>query len=320
MKTIKLLILLLLVTASTYAQKPETKIVSAQASEEWTSRESETDIKRITLDKAITEALEKAFGRMYIQGNSTYIRNEQTGESVKTSTNFDMVSNTYVKGKVLQIIDEKYDLHEQEYGKGKKKYVVKTMICKVKIEAIKIDETAVAFECQTLGQPHPNAGQTDFKEEDAVFLYFSSPEKGYISVYLDDTNVSELLLPWRDMPDKFQGGIPVEPNKKYVFFSSKEEHQFFADDYRWGISFEFYNPEGSSRAIQRLFVLYSKQPLNKPKLKEELSIEMLTDQEKEDNWSVPSSMKSEDFQRWLITNRQKRADLQVKIIDVVVSK
>jgi len=313
--------LLLTFTQICIAQNVNIKIVSAEADLEWTSRESEMQIKQMVKEKAITEALEKAFGKIFIQGNSTYIKNEQTGQTAKTSTNFNMISNTYVKGEVLQILEEKYDVREQTFGKGKNSHTIKSMFCQIKIEARELVDPPINFETYTLGKPAKNEIKSDFKEDkDGFFLYFKSPEDGFLTVFLDDTNTSEQLLPWKDMPAEYLSGMPIIANQEYIFFSIEQEHQYFNNKYFWNSEFSFYNPEGELQTLQRIFILFSKNRLAQPKLEGELGQTALTEIQKEKKWDVPQSMKSEDFQRWLVKSRQTRADLQVKALDITVIK
>ncbi|MEL6133535.1 MAG: hypothetical protein AAFR59_09255, partial [Bacteroidota bacterium] len=47
---------------------------------------------------AMIDAIEKQFGRVILQGNSTYIENTNTGEKVETKQIFNVIAETYVNG------------------------------------------------------------------------------------------------------------------------------------------------------------------------------------------------------------------------------
>jgi len=75
--------------------------------EEITDNISKAQAEKSALDKATIDALERAFGKAIIQGNSTYIENINDGKKVETHSGFNMISNTYVKGEVIEVLNQK---------------------------------------------------------------------------------------------------------------------------------------------------------------------------------------------------------------------
>ena len=70
------------------------------------SNYSEQEACQACMDQAMIQAIEKAFGSVVIQGNTTTIRNTDTGESVETSQVFNMIAETYVNGEWIKTLDE----------------------------------------------------------------------------------------------------------------------------------------------------------------------------------------------------------------------
>ena len=73
--------------------------------------------------------------------------------------------------------------------------------------------------------------------------------------------------------------------------------------------------------LNRVFIIFSVIPINKPRLKEDLNTNILTEKEKQQGFTVPRSLKSEEFQKWLNKNRSYlRNKMHVKIIDISITK
>ena len=109
----------------------------------------------------------------------------------------------------------------------------------------------------------------------------------------------------------------MEADKEYFFFSNEinyfgEKNDFVDDKYELATN--------SSKEINRIFIIFTKSELNKPVLKENLNMGMLSNEEQELKYKLPKAIKSEDFQRWLIDNRSTRDDMAVQIIDITISK
>jgi hypothetical protein len=112
------------------------------------------------------------------------------------------------------------------------------------------------------------------------------------------------------MPMEFEGGVPVAADKKYILFSEKPEFNYFQGK-KYVTPYLLYT--NSARSINRLFVIFSRQPLNKPSL---LEVQVV-----EGGYKLPRSLKSEDFQRWLNKYRSyEKANVEVDYIDITITK
>lgn len=318
MKKITILNILLIVSPFILFSQQPVK-TSGEAQVELTENRSRQDVKKEAKDMATVNALEKAFGSVIIQGNSTYISNVNTGEKTETNSVFNMIANTSVKGEVVEVIDEKYeDVKGYKVIDGKK-IEVTDILCKITIKARELAEPAIDFTTFPLACTNINCKTTSFKENDDFFLYFVSPITGYLSVYLDDGEYSQCLLPYRNMPVEYESGMSVKADREYIFFSRQPEHNYFEDkDFNEDV-YTLYSD--SKKDINRLFIIFSKTLLNKPKLDDNVKTNQLTEQEIDEGYTMPKTLKSEDFQKWLNKCRSYREkDMQVDIIDITITK
>lgn len=305
--TIVIFILLFLYQVFLYAQKKDIVIAEGTAQVEFPEYKSLLQVKKEAEEQATINALEREFGKVIYQGNSTYITNINTGEKTETKSVFNMVGNTYVKGEVLEILDTKFEEIQGYKIIDGKKIQIKDIECKIKIKARELTEPKIEFDVFTLSYPDVRAKTTSFKANDTLYLYFKSPVSGYVSVLLDDNKYAARLLPYREMTSEFEGGMPVEADKQYIFFSSD------ADNY-------YVLTTETMQDINRMFIIFSKNPINKPALKANINADILSEFEKEQGYTTPDGLESEKFQAWLQKNRYAREDIQVEMIDITISK
>ncbi|GAH77390.1 unnamed protein product, partial [marine sediment metagenome] len=160
---------------------------------------------------------------------------------------------------------------------------------------------------------------TSFMENDVFFLYFLSPVSGYLCVYLDDAQYSQCLLPYKNIPVEYESGMPVKADREFIFFSREPEHNYFNDEDFEEDVYTLYSD--SKKDINRLFIIFSKTPLNKPKLDDNVKTGLLTEQEIVEGYTMPKALKSEDFQKWLNKCRSYgKENMQVDIIDITITK
>lgn len=279
---------------------------------------SRIEVEKQVQDLAITDALERAFGRVIIQGNSTYIKNVNTGQQTKTFSTFNMIGNSYVKGEVLEILDKTF---KEKIGKKiidnqQKEY--KELECTIKIKAREITEAPININASPIKYPNKYAKTNEFHDGDTLYLYFYSEESGYLSIYFDDNQYSYCLLPYRNIPEEYKGGIPIAAGKDYILFSDKYNRQYFRDLLAFQDTYILTTNEIFE--MDRLFVIFSKDPLNKPVFKDNIDEEKINEIKKEQGFSLPDGLKSEDFQRWLMKNRSIRKDVQITYVDITIIK
>lgn len=305
--TIIIFILLFHCQVFLYAQKKDIVTSEGTYQLEFPDNKSRQQVEKEALELATINALEKAFGKVIYQGNSTYISNINTGEKTETKSVFNMIGNTYVKGEVLEILDTKFkEITGDKFIDGKK-IPIKDIECKIKIKARELKEPKVEFDVFTLSYPNIRAKTTSFTANDTLYLYFKSPVSGYVSVFLDDNKYSTRLLPYNTESINSEGGMFVKADKQYIFFSSD------ADNY-------YILTTETRQDLNRMFIIFSKNPIDKPFLKENIDPDILSEFEKEQGYTTPDGLESEKFQEWLQKNRYARQDIQVEIIDITITK
>jgi hypothetical protein len=302
-------VIMLMFNQPGYAQKSVRTTGKAQM--ELTEDLSRLQVKNKLIELATIDALEKAFGRVVIQGNATYISNLQTGQEVQTNTVFNMIANTSVKGEVEKVINTQFtDIEGFKTVEGNKEKVTE-ILCEIEIMAREIVTPQVKFTSFPLACADEKCKTNRFKNLDELYLFFESPESGFITVYLDEKTQTQRLYPYSFMPSAFEGGVPVVADKKYILFSRDKKFDYYPVD---GISPDAYILyANSAQDMNRLFIIFSKNQLSKPSLSEE--------QTSEDKSMFPQSLPSEEFQRWLNTYRSSsKGDVQVSIEDIIITK
>jgi len=325
----KNLLFILAIVLSTYTAAVSQEVVESdnrpvlvnskgEAQVQWYEEtESRTQAESRAEALAKVNALEKAFGVVIIQGNSTYVRNVETGETVETTTVFNMIGNSMVKGEIIEIVSSKFTIIENTEKIDNRKQIIKYIKCEISVIAKELRELKLDIVTFPLSKPMRNFSTTTFYENDDLFLFFQSPVSGYVTVYLDDNKYAMRLLPYQQMPPKFENGMPVDADKEYIFFSTAADHNYFEDEYFEEDEYQLY-PE-TQKDLNRLFVIFSKEPLDKPRLSENIDKQLVEELAK-DGYSIPKALESDKFQRWLIKNHQIRSDLQVENIIISIEK
>ena len=306
----KLISLLLIVVSPATLFSQKSVKVNGTAQVEFPDNMTRQEVRTHAKELATIDALEKAFGRVVIQGNTTYLSNTQTGKQTETKSVFNTIANTSVKGEVIREISAVFtDLTGTRSVEGKNETYVE-MRCDIEIEAREVTTPPVNFTAYTLRCTEDRCRTTDFKVDDPLYLFFSSPSSGYISVFLDEDGNTQCLYPYPSMPAEFEGGVPVAADKKYILFSDNPEFDYFQGK-KYVTPYLLYT--NSERSINRLFIIFSKQPLNKPSLSDVQVVE--------GGYKLPKSLKSEDFQRWLNKYRSyEKVNVEVDYIDITISK
>ena len=295
------------------------KIVSVEGSAqvEFPDYKSRLQVEKEAEDQAIINALENAFGRAVIESNSTYLSNITTGKKVETSTCFNMIANTLVKGEVLKVSDKKFkEIPGIKLIDGKR-IPVKDLKCTVTIEARELSESLPEFEASTLACIDLKCKTTSFKNNDPFYLFFKSPVNGFLTVFIDDTKKCQRLLPYLAMKGQYEDEVPVKAGQEYYLFSRNKKYSYFGDDNK---ADECSLVAEDIQDQNRIFIVFSTTPISKPELKEGLGIDELSDFEKQGGWKVPRALSSKDFQEWLIKNRMHNRTISVKTIDITITK
>lgn len=244
--------------------------------------------KRTALERAQLEALAEAFGTNIRQQNSTRVENSNG----KSDINFLSISSSDVKGEWIETIDEpQYHItYEQS---------MLVVSCKVKGRAREITSAVIDLKAKILRNGTEDRFEsTEFRDGDDLYLSFQSPVDGYLAVYLLDANGDAFcLLPYRNQTDGVQR---IKANTPYIFFSKQDvpltEHSI-VDEYVMGCE--------SGSETNHIYTIFSPSPFNK-------AIDTAIDS------NIPRELDGEKFQRWLAKVKERDAEVQVDIEEIMI--
>ncbi|MFL5728917.1 MAG: hypothetical protein ACJ75J_05450 [Cytophagaceae bacterium] len=312
-----LILILSMATSQIFAQSKALVKIRGEAQTEWNQRlETLAQAEKRVSDLAVINALEQAFGKLVIQGNTTFLRNVNTGTMVETQSVFNTIANTYVKGEVIEVLDKKIrriNYVTQVNGQKEDRIDLK---CEIYVSAREISTPPVSFSALTLSQPKKNFETRDFYNGDDFYLFFRSPESGYLTIYLDDNSSSYRILPYTSAPSCQEQGMPVTADQEYMFFSGKR-----ASSDCGGQSYEIDHYQMFTRSDienNSVYLLFSKEPLTKPMLAP-ASGEGLSDELAGKGYKLPRSLGSSDFYTWLAGVRSS-GQVQMQRIDLSIIK
>lgn len=239
------------------------------------------------LEGARLDALSKEFGTIVTQDVLQADRVDSHGESSK----FFSLSSTEVKGE--WIADDGDPIYVVSLGNDDCLIVN----CRIKGTAKSISNDAIDFEAIALrnGTGKGNSS-SEYHQGDDLFLSFTSPVDGYLSVFLMGNNGDVCkMLPYQQ--DSRQE-VKVKKNYDYVFFDPSKAGGEFGDVDAFSI--------GTDGEIEfnKLYVVFSPNPFSMPVLrpaKSEYSLPYLTE---------------EEFSKWLVKNRRNDPKMGVKQINL----
>jgi len=141
-------LILILLPAFLYSQKNSECEGYCQV--EFPDNLTREEVKKKATEQATIDALERAFGRVVIQGNTTYLSNIQTGKQIETKSAFNTIANTSVRGEVLKVIGDPVftELTGTRTIDGKKETYTE-MKCDIEIEAKEVTTPPVNFTAST---------------------------------------------------------------------------------------------------------------------------------------------------------------------------
>jgi len=312
---IYLIILNCFVSIPVFSQRIEK--TSGVAQVELTRDKSRAQVENEAKDKAIINAIEKAFGTVVMQGNATYISNINTGEKTETRSAFSMIANTLVKGEVVHEEEPVFtDIQGYKVVNGER-IPVTEIKCEITVQAREITSPPVEFKAFPLACLNINCRKTEFKDDEDLYFYFKSPMSGYLTIFLDDADNAFRLLPYRDMPSAYECGVRVDADKEYFFFSNDKQYEYFGEG---DIDRNYKLFTRKTSELNRLFVIFSKDKLNKPELVSLQQNGVMTPEEIAEGFTLPKSLRSEDFQRWLNRIRTySEAGMQVDYFDITIT-
>lgn len=306
----KILVLLAFISNSSLAQSNKSKLMvkigEGEAQEMVPPNKSEDEVVKACIVNAKIKAIENTFGEIFIQGNSTYIRNSKTGEKTEESQVFNFIGESYVNGEWIEDLEPP---KVTTFNSNNERWV--KVLVKGKIRELNV--TQAKFSSEPLSCPNISCATETFNEDQEFYLHFKSPQAGYLAVYLDvpEDQKTYKLFPYKNL--NTDSLVKFKADEDYYLFSSKESkicQPAFVDELVLTLK------NANNAEFNKLFVIYSpERPIEKPILTKGNRTNFNTE-----NWKLelPDFLSSEAFQKWLINVRTNSEDIQVKYFYLTV--
>ncbi len=268
---------------------------------------SQNEAEKMAIERAKLIAIENAFGKVLEQDNSTYIQNKQTADKVETKTSFNFIANTYVKGEWIE------DLKKPEitYTEKDNERWIKVIVYGKVREITTIESN---FEVRTLSCPEIKCQTQQFNDGQDVYIAFKSPEKGFLTIYLEDpeTKYTYLYLPYKGSRI-YEKCVPIKADQEYVFFS--KNHDYCNE--KGGIcELTASVATGNNSEKNQLWILFSTEALDKPTLEDETTVtkKFLNEQDIKKGYTLPKGTDSYKFREWIQSYRVHNKKVQLKSV------
>lgn len=270
---------------------------------------SEAQAKQKAAELARVNAIENKFGRVIFQGNSVSIENVGTGQKVQSSTRFSSISDSYVKAE--WVADEKieFDIRENDG----RRFCFCTVIGRMR----EVKEMPVQFKAEPLMNctDKNTCRALTFTDRATLYLYFNSPQKGYLSVFVLDNENAWCLLPYKSQTSSL---YPIEANREYVLFSPANE----APEMRNAVE-QYELSTEKEQEENMIYLVFSKEEFSNPavyQLSDSQKKLHLTPQDLKQRYELPKQTSSEEFLKWLGKLRIYEPNIQVMQTAVTIKK
>ena len=295
-KILTLIALLTMMGFSAHAQKEKKSSATYQINLTQ-SNFTESEACQKCKELAMIEAIEKQFGRVVVQGNSTLIKNTTTGEETETTQIFNMIAETYVNGEWIETLDESCErfVYEEEFW----------VKCSVKGKVRELLQPKIELVTKTLDCLQDNCESDEYEDGESFYMYLKSPVDGFVTIFISDAEVTQRILPYSKMPKGMMNAVEVKADEEYILFSQEK------DKLNLGAYVDEYEMYAENEVDQnRIYVIYSEKPLIKPALYKS----------EEEEFDMPMQLDSEDFQKWMAKQKRYNPEMVVFRSDITIKK
>jgi len=291
LKSLVVALLLISYSLPGFAQKIKTESGTAQVKLEKNMTKEEANQKVEELAKI--NAIENAF--------NTYVEQEANITVNSGKSDFRIIGTTKVKGEWIETLDKQLteDIKDEKGPFGIEKTVWIT--CKIKGK-IKEASPKANIEFATLSCPKLNCRSTTFSSGEQLYLQFKSPLDGYLSVYLDDGNIVNRLLPYSSSQNS--SSVNVKADKDYFFFVKGESNS----EIEKPDEVELYTLKKVE--YNTLYIIFSEKNYYKPILNQEKVAD--------NGYLLPKSLSKPQFDEWLSNNRATLNDFLDRTVNIEI--
>ncbi|MEY2793074.1 MAG: hypothetical protein RJA76_1066 [Bacteroidota bacterium] len=260
--------------------------------------------KELVIEQAKINAIEKAFGRVIINGNTSYVQNDASKGKSESNSKFNFFSDSFVKGEWLRDTS-KPNISIQTVGEDQ------WIFAKVQGIVREITTQAVGFKLFTCNCLSINCNTNIFNNNQEFYVGFQSPVSGYLALYLEDLSIGETskILPY-ELSEKNVGSVKIEKNKFYWFFSKKNDS---LDESNKVDEMTFKIAENNLAEYYKLYILFSEIPFISPIFSND-NEDRLNEKIKKSGYTLPKSLDNTSFLSWLQkfrgTNKKVQFDIR----------
>lgn len=283
-----LLFLMVLAMGVQNAAADDIKTVSGEYTLLGDGRLSVSEAKRMAAQNARIEALRKEFGTIVSQD----LMQSDVMHGSEQKSHFLSLSSSEVKGEWLG------DIGEPEFTTSLDSNDNIVVTCRVKGKAKPISNKSTDFEAVVLrNSTDKRNGAIHFNHRDDMYLYFSAPVNGYLTVFLaDETGEVYCLLPYSN------GDVNEIKTKKgydYIFFDPKRGTDFGTVD-------ELQLTAPDHEEYNKIYVIFSPEPFSQAPVSFKIP-------------GCPPSMEADAFYSWLLKTRRNDPKMGVKSMNIMIS-
>lgn len=255
------------------------------------------------LVQARKKVLEARFGTNINSTTSLLIDNRDSTQS-KSRTEVQTISVHEVKGEWIE------DTREPEQEVLYDNSMPNTTIIRTRVSgrAREITAPKADIEVHILKDTIAGTDADAFKDGQSFYLSFQTPVPGYVAVYLLDFDEESAycLLP---APSDYRGIVPVESNRRYVFFSDR----YAASNYSktdQSLGTEYFFTTSRSVSSNLIYVIFSPSEFFKANDR----------QERNKSYVLPRETTIPLFNKWLVNCKVHDTQMVEKIISVRILK
>lgn len=285
-----ILILFLLFGSIGGIQAQQTKKVRGEYTYHAPENVTLEEAKRTALERAKIQLIAEEFGTVVTQTNTTFVENTDEESSVE----FRSLAASDVKGEWIETIGT------PEYSISYEQNMLVVKVC-VEGRIREIKTAKVQFKAKVLRNGTDDRFEDyNFKNNDALYLSFTSPINGYVAVYLIDAEHNAYCaLPY---PNDSDGQTKVQHDKSYIFFSKEKAHpteRHITEEYKLTCD--------KDKEVNWLYIIFSPNPFVK-----------VVDEQGES--FRPRMTDYETFSKWLTRCRRIDKEMVVDVKEVVIKR
>ncbi len=263
------------------------------------------DLKNKLRRQAIINAIEREYG--------TYVTQESFVDIDDGNTQFRIFGKTIIRGEWLKTTSEDFKEEMRKIKDGRRKKHELWMSLKIVGKVRELSQPDVQFNFFTSNCKKDVCKTSFFENGESMYFHFNSPVDGYLSIYtveakgtgIDD-NQAFRLLPYKNMPAKFNNAVPIMADKNYIFFDPNTENDLFENFSNFLIDEMVMLTEKDEEFVE-LYLVFSAEEFTKPSL---------TNIESGLKYETPKSLQASSLTNWLENNRMNNENFyyrQVKL-------